>query len=379
MTLIMTLAMTTAQDVRLSRSNDLVRIVTNPQSGSNERNMALSALAASDFEKATEIAPSLLAEGDRSLRARAAWILADGGRQSGLDVLRAMAGERTEESVIAISMLGRLRDPGSHELLVGLLEQELASPNQQGSFPDVPASDSIIAALSGALADYGDKRDTALLIRTIPGKVGSGHWVMIEQLGRAGGKEAIPVLENAFDHAPGWTRMASGLGLARCGSAKGLKYIRERLADTSGDRDKPNESRTTNAQTDSPYGPKATDFILTHLGVPADEVLVPELLRILSSPEYSGVHRAQAWGALSRMNPARERETILELAWKNLTDTSAVRLVVFNDDVRARTVAAQLESSKDGKERAAGRALRRALAETPRERRRWREFHGYVE
>jgi hypothetical protein len=96
------------------RSAELVRIITNRESGSDERNVALSSLASSDFNKAMEIAPSLLAEGDRLLRARAAWILADGGQQNGLFVLRAMTRERIAESVIAIEMLGRLRDPGSH-------------------------------------------------------------------------------------------------------------------------------------------------------------------------------------------------------------------------------------------------------------------------
>ncbi|HEU5249264.1 MAG TPA: hypothetical protein VFW15_04690, partial [Thermoanaerobaculia bacterium] len=174
------------------------------------------------------------------------------------------------------------------------------------------------------------------------------------------------------------TQMAAGLGLARSGSAKGLKYVRDRLADTSGDPNNPNETRTTNAEKDNPYGPKATDFILDHLGVSADEIFVPDLIRIASSPEYSWVRKAQAWRALSRLNPVADRQKILALAWKNLTDSSAVKLIVLNEESRVATVSRQLDSSSDGKEKATARELRRALATTSRERRRWREIHGYT-
>jgi HEAT repeat protein len=360
------------------RSAELVRIITNAQSGSDERNVALSSLAASDFNKAMEIAPSLLAEGNRELRARAAWVLADGGQQSGIDVLKAMTRERTAESVIAIEALGRLRDPGSHELLVSLLEQELASPRRGGSLFGAPGSDSWTAALSGALADYGDKRDTALLVRTLPDRVGPGSYVRVEDVGRTGGKEAIPVLERIFDTSAGWTVMAAGLALARCGSPRGTKYVRERLADTSGDPEKPNESRMTNAETDNPHGPKGTDFILTNLGVSADEIFVPELVQIVSAPERSWAHKAQAWQALSRMNPVTKRQEILELAWKNLIQAGAIKLIVLNDEARARRVAPGLPNSTDRTERAAAYELKRALFTSPRERRRWREIHGYT-
>ena len=363
--------------IRSDRSAQLVQTAANRDLDSSARNSALSLLAATEFDKALEIAPSLLGEGDQILRARAAWILADGGRQAGLDVLRALARERTGESVIAMEMLGRLRDPESHELLVSLLEQELASPKKQGSFPAVPGSDSIISALSCALADYCDKRDAGLLARTIPEKVGAGHWVMVEGLGRGGGSEAIPVLERVFDNSLGWTAMAAGLGLARCGSVKGLSYVRGRLRDFSGDPSKPTESRLTNADTDSPTGPKGTDFVLTHLGAPADEILVPELLDLVTSKESSWVLKAQAWRALSRVNPTRDRPRLVELAWKNLMDSSAVKLIVLDDEAHARTVVPQLESSADRKEKAAAHELRRALTTTPRERRRWRETHGY--
>jgi hypothetical protein len=166
--------------------------------------------------------------------------------------------------------------------------------------------------------------------------------------------------------------------LARCASPRGLKYVRERLADTSGYPEKSNESRERNAQTDNPHGPKATDFILDHLGSSADDVFVPDLLRIVSAPEYPEVLKAKAWSALSRMNPARERQKILELAWKNLNQRGAIRLVVLNDESRARSIAPGLPNSRDRIERVGAYDLKRALLTSPRERRRWRENHGYT-
>jgi hypothetical protein len=216
-----------------------------------------------------------------------------------------------------------------------------------------------------------------LLVRTVPDRVAGGSFVTVERIGRAGGREAIPVLERIFDTAPGWTVMTAGLGLARCGSLKGLEYVRERLVDTT-DLQNSNEGRQLNAETDDPHGPKARDFILRLLGSSADVVFVPDLLRIVSAPEYPWVAQARAWEALSRINPVRERQKLLDLAWKNLNQTGAIRLVVLNDEARARSIAPGLPNSRDRIERVGAYDLKRALLTSPRERRRWRETHGYT-
>lgn len=127
-----------------------------------DRDIALSALERLDFGAAVSIAPALVDEEDRILRARAAWILAQADKDSGRHVLRAMAAGMTDESVLAIEALGRLRDAGSHVLLRSLLQQEMSRER--------PAAGRV-AALTQALGDYVDKSDAALLAMAVRGKV----------------------------------------------------------------------------------------------------------------------------------------------------------------------------------------------------------------
>lgn len=355
---------------REERTEALSRVALNSQEDLGNRDRALSALAAGDFKQATEIARRLVNEPSRMLRVRAAWILADGDEPEGHEVLRMMARERTGESVIAIQMLGRLKDPGSQALLSRLLRDELAAPH-------APEAAGRISALTRALGDYADKRDAVLLTEAVKNRYSSGDWVMVEAAGRAGGLEAVPTLHDIFAKARGWTAMAAGLGLGRSGSPKGLKYVRERLADYSGDPSNPNYARMTNAASDDPYGPKAADFIRKHLGTPADQVFVHDLLQITTKPEFSWAAKAQAWQALSRINPPRERKVILDLAARNLMYTGAVRLLVLHEEPQAHARLVQMERSTDPSERALSEELRRALATSPRERRRWREVEGY--
>jgi len=352
------------------RSSELARVITDPRTSSEDRDSALSALAMVDFEKAVRLAPSLVDEQDPVFRVRAAWILAEGGHDKGKEVLRTVAGSKTEESAMAVEALGRLRDPGSRELLRELLTQELAVSGK-------PGVSSAVLALVQALGDYADGRDAALLARAAKNRWTPGDWVMVDSVGRTAGPDAVPVLEEIFERGKGWTVMAAGLGLARCGSAKGAQYVRDRLGDARHDPAQPNQSRFTDSDTDDPQGPKATDFILTRLGVPADEMFVPELMRIVSSSLYSSTAKAQAWTALARINPVRDRKTILSAAWNDLLSTGAIRLVVQNDEPRAQAFVRQNERSDEPLQRAKANELRRALLAPSMVRRQWREIHGY--
>lgn len=350
-------------------SEAMMQVALDKRESVDNRDRALAALAAADFAQATRVAQRLSDETNRLIRVRAAWILADADQAAGSEILRAMARERTGESVIAIQLLGRLRDKGSHAMLADLLNRELESPA-------APGAASRISALTRALGEYANKEDAMLLARSVSKRRGTGDWVMVEAAGRAGGSEAIPILQEIFARSRGWTAMAAGLGLGRSGDANGLRYVRDRLADSSGDGND-NASRMTSATRDDPYGPKAGDFIRKHLGVPADAIFVPDLMHVVSGPQFSWVAKAQAWQALSRIDAGANRRAILELASTQVRFTGAVRLLVVHDEPKARTALAQLNASSDPTQEILAEELRRALSTTPRERRRWRETEGY--
>ena len=353
------------EEMQLEQRTRLVQRVTDPAIPIDERDAALSDLEHQDFAKALEIAPTLLNTDVSPLRIRAAWIVASGGGPSGVQVLLQTAAERTEESVIAMSMLGRLKDPTGHPLLQTLLEKELDQPADQLRRERVPA-------LIESLGDYADKRDAALLARAVDS--GPVDWVDADALGRTGGPDAVPALDRIFQTGRGSTGIAAGLGLARCGSEKGISFVRARFADRSADPSKPNDIHPTNADTDDPTGPKASSFILSLLGVPADEVFVPDLLRIVSAPEYSESARAQAGYALLRIDPKTHRKELLELAWKSLIYEWAARYIVLHDEDRARKFVEGVKPERATYEQS---TLVTALGVSPGRRRLWREIHGY--
>jgi hypothetical protein len=164
--------------------------------------------------------------------------------------------------------------------------------------------------------------------------------------------------------------------IAICREESGVR-VREdgdRTADRSGDPNKPNEVCPTNADTDDPTGPKAACFILSHLGVAADEIFVPELLRIVSAPDYSERARALAGYALLRIDSATRRKELLELAWKSLIYEWAARYIVLHDEDAARKF---LDGVKPERATYEQWTLEHALWANPRERRTWREIHGY--
>lgn len=348
------------------RALAISHVVADKGASSADRDTALSSLEVVDFDMAVSVAPALLDEKDRILRARAAWILAQAEQDQGRVVLRAMAAESTGESVLAIEALGRLRDPESHELLRGLLREESARARPNAGR---------ISALTQGLGDYGESGDAALLSVAIRGGYGAGNWVMVEAVGRTGGSAAIGVLEDLFARGTGWTAMAAGLGLARCGSEKGLRYVRDRLAPLSRNPSKAADVTISNAETDDPLGPRAADFILGHLGASTDEAFLPDLIAVVSSAGAPSRARAQAWEALLRINSPRYRQEVLGYAWKNLRYEAAARLVVLNDQARARTVLGASQPEKESHELF---NVRQALAATARDRRRWRETHGYA-
>lgn len=168
--------------------------------------------------------------------------------------------------------------------------------------------------------------------------------------------------------------MAAGLGLARCGSEKGLKYVHERLLSAQGDSDRIGEVTLANAETADANSPKVTVFVLEHFGVPADEAFVPDLLRVVSHAGNSSRLKAQAWRALLRINAPKYRKEILEYAWKDLSMQSAARFVALNDEAKARELVSTGKPEDESYERS---VVRQALAATQRDRRLWLEAHGY--
>ena len=347
-------------------SETLVREILDPAVDDGRRNQALQRLEHLDFPKAAEIAKRFLTSKDVILRTRAAWIAAAAGDAEGFRTLRSLAAAKTDFSGNAVSALGRLRDPGSHDFLRRLLEAELARRDKPGKTPS-------LLSLTLGLGDYYDPADAALLMRTIEKHP---DWLSVTAIGGTGASVAIPVLEDTFRRGKGWTAMAAGLGAARCGSAAGLQYVRKWLAVAPEMADQ-RENFMANGATDDPHSGKAIDFILSHLGVPADEVLLPELFELARRPEHSRA-KAQAWQALLRMNPETQRPQILELAWKNVGfSSSASRLIVLNDEDGAREFVRAHAASDDREERRKASMLNEALRTPLRDRLDWRNVHGY--
>ena len=332
-----------------------------------ERDRAFKALVRLYPEAAAQVAPELLGDSVEIVRFRAAWILADAGREDGLKVLRMMLADEGSDLALPAQALGRTRDPGSHELLREVLASALCAPDQ----PKVRAR---VAALAGGLSEFADVKDAPLLAQAVrrlweP----SAPWEPVEQLGRTGAAEAIPVLEEVFDHrGKDWAVVAAGLGLARCGSARGRAYVADRLSDRSV---KPPDAALIDALQADPYGSRAGTFILEHMGVPADESLVPALLTIISDATVTDGAKALAWNALFRVDPIRQRGELLVLAWKNLRFDGAARFVVVHDEEQVRSAVdlKTLRPKADGTVSPIERALRASAAE----RRRWRESRNY--
>ena len=319
-------------------------------------------------EAAEQAAPALLADSAEIIRFRAAWILADSGHEDGLKVLRAMASDERSELTLPAEALGRTKDPGSHELLRGLLQSALGAADRANA--RVRA-----AAFAAGLAEFADKKDAALLAEALrSAREPKPPWALVEQIGRSGGADSIAALEDVFDKSgragPSWR---PGSVFARCGRAKGLDYVKGRLSDTRMAQSP--ESMPADAGKDDARGPRAGAFLLEHVGVPADLPLVPALLKIASEPGFSDSAKARAWLALLRVDAAPARDDVLALAWKNLQHDGAARFVVLHDEEQARTSIDMktLHTKPDGTEPPIGRAL----SASARERRRWREIRAY--
>jgi hypothetical protein len=334
-----------------------------------ERDRSLTALARLDPDAAQQAAAALLKDSAAAVRFRAAWILADAGRPAGLEALRLMAAEDESDAALPAQALGRARDAGSHELLRALLARALARGDPRGTRARV-------AALTASVSEFADPKDAPLLAQAV-----KSAWdeapasAAVEQLGRTGGAEAaaVAVLEEVFDRGKGWSVMAAGLGLARCGAARGRAYVVDRLADRRLAQSP--DAAPSDEQGDDPRGPRAGAFLLEHLGVLADEPLIPAVLQIASDLGYADAARDLAWHALLRIDPPGRRAEILELAWKNLRYEGAARFVVVHDEEQARSTV----DMKTNRPKPDGRLspIERALLASAQERRRWREGRRY--
>lgn len=354
------------------RSQELADTVMNHQVPSPERESALTGLMRLDFAKAMELAPALLSEADEGLRFRAAWILADGGKAVGIHVLRTMAADKASDLTLPADALGRLRDRESHKLLRELLEAELSEPDKMKARRRV-------RAMSSGLSEYADPGDAALLVRAVARYLDLGAgWLEAQELGLTGSREAIPLLEEIFTaREKGWAVISAGLGLARCGSEMGRKYVSERLGDAGCCRAP--EGTPQDGHKDDPYSSRATSFLLDQLGIAKDEIFVPELLQIISNANFSDTAKTQAWMALSRINSPRYRQQTIDLAWRHPGERGAARLIALNDEVGARRRLAEAAQGKESTEvRRNAVKVANALAAPSRERRRWREIRGYA-
>ena len=280
-----------------------------------------------------------------------------------------MAADRSSALTLPIIAIGRLRDARSHEFLRTLLRTELAEGDHKKTRPR-------ISALINGLSDYADPTDASLLAQAVGRDLDSAGVWEAEEVGETGSPDAIPLLQEVFARrGHGWAVMGAGLGLARCGSAIGTEYVRERLADIHGAQYPDGEP--ANGVTDDPNGPRATSYILEHLGVSADEPFVPTLLDIASSALYSDHARTLAWNALLRIHSSKYRPQAIEAAWTNLTFDGAVRLLALDDPSGAEKRLSAAERDKASFRTQGLAELRRALAATDREKRRWRETRGY--
>ncbi len=305
-------------------------------------------------EDALLLAPSLLGDPAPTIRFKAAWILADQGHEDGLRTLRSMAALTEATFVLPMEALGRIRDPGSHELLRDLL----ASALRAGESPPDRAR---VAALAVSLSDYADPKDEPLLANAVRLSVEPGpswpSWQVVEALGVSGAPEAVATLEEVFDRGKGLAVAAAGLGLARCGQPRGRDYVQDKLSDPH-----------------AAPSPEAT-FLLEHIGVVSDGPLVSILLNIVAEPGFGDGVKALAWLALFRVDPPLKTREVLALAWKNLRFDGAARFVVVHDGEQARSAAdlKTLRPKADG----SLSPIDRALSASARERRRWREIRSY--
>jgi parvulin-like peptidyl-prolyl isomerase len=312
-----------------------------------------------------EEAAKLIAEGDVPMRIRAAWILADNGGKKGVAVLEEIATVPTdEEDVIAIEALGRLRVVEAHPLLRALLERELQRALVR------PAMPPRVSALIRALADYGDATDAALMAPAVERWLGRDSWPYVDALGKTAGAEAIPVLLKAFNASShGITMVMAGLALARCGSPIGQAFVRSRIDGLQVDTSQPLE----------PEGRQVGEWILENLGTPQDEGLAPSLVRLVEVLAPADRTKALALASLLRINPALQRERVLAVAWQNTRYQAAVRLIALDDEATAREALAQRDLGVATLHPVADVYLMRtALDTSDREKRRWREIHGYT-
>jgi HEAT repeat protein len=346
------------------QAEDLARIIEDVTRTPLERQGALARLETRSPERAVEEAEKVIRKGDGLLRTRAAWILADSGRQEGIAVLQQIASIPTnDEDVIAIEALGRLRIAGAHPLLRSLLEEELARSLAR------PAMPSRVSALVRALADYRDATDTALLATAVDRWLGRDSWPYVEALGITSGPEAIPILLKAFRASSrGITMVTAGLALARCGWQPGEDFVRSRI-----------DALQADAGPLDPDTRRESEWILDQLGTPQDESFVSPLLRLVEEPAPTDRSKAFALTALLRINPTSKRDRVIAVAWKNTNYISAARLIALDDEAAAREALAQRESGTPTLHAVLDVYLMRAsLAASPRDRRQWREIHGYT-
>jgi len=345
----------------------LVRKVADRNASDLDRSGAFNELEGIDFDAAARMAPSLLGEGT-VLRFRAAWLLGRTGDDRGIRTLREMAQDRQCPLTYPMEALGRLEDPGSHGLLRRLLEDEMSRTGPSVSLPR-------ISGLVMSLSEYQDADDTELLTRAVS-QYSPGDWVSVDRLGRTGGSEAVLYLRDVFAKAGrGWAVMSAGLALARCGDARGLRYVEEQLA--SAEPDRPEAREPTNGMTDEPDGPQAKHFLIERMGARRDDLFVMQLLTIASDPEQPFRPRAIAWSALLRIHSAKYRAQVLEAAWKNASFDGASRLIALDDEQNARTFLSRDEEGASPSERIAAGAIRTALSARERDKRQWCEPYGY--
>jgi hypothetical protein len=112
------------------------------------------------------------------------------------------------------------------------------------------------------------------------------------------------------------------------------------------------------------------------MGTPTDEIFVADLLAIIDDGQFPWRTKTLAWIALLRINPEKPREAILARAWRDIANhAAAARFIVLDDEQGARSALEKGEPELDRHQRA---RLQETLAETARQRRRWRERHGYA-
>jgi hypothetical protein len=344
----------------------LLEVAGDRQLTLSDREQALTEVMHLSYDAAVKVAPSLLDDTEPAIRFRAAWILADDRQPGGADALRKMATDRSSGmDTLAARALGRSRDTRGHETVRSLLRSALEDPNWLSARP---RADAFLSALS----DYGDREDAEIMIAAVKRQLKiSADWVEADDLGRTGAPEAIPLLTEIFKTSDrGWAVIAAGLGLARCGSEVGVRYVSGRLGDSTCCRAP--DGTPQNGLTDDPLSSRATSFILDRLGVPLDERFVPLLLQIAKTPSYSAVAKAQAWIGLSRINSVSYRQEVLRSAWENVAMDGAARIVVLNDEEEAQAYVRRSTNT------ATSVSLERALATSARERRHWSESRGYA-